>query len=43
VPAAAYPEPIKAEPLKAEPIKPGPSNGELAALLSGWRVLGSHG
>jgi hypothetical protein len=36
-------EPINAEPIAAEPIKTGPSNGELAALLSGWRVLGSHG
>jgi hypothetical protein len=47
VPAAvaepAYSEPIKAEPIATEPIKTGPGNGELAALLSGWRVLGSHG
>jgi hypothetical protein len=47
VPAAvaepALREPMKAEPIATEPLKPGPSNGELAALLSGWRVLGSHG
>ncbi|MCW2572854.1 MAG: hypothetical protein JWO88_2912 [Frankiales bacterium] len=31
------------EPADPGPVNTGPSNGELAALLSGWHVLGGHG
>jgi hypothetical protein len=41
-PPATAPEPLDSASPDSAPTESAPSSSELAALLSGWRVLGNH-